>query len=120
MLSRTAAAPAFFASFRRGIDLCQGVAATVAVQVVEPRPGAERSSGYLDKLRTFGFRTETDRAVAEELQRQQVRRDQERVMLEMPLLRTRGTRVCKRAEGILFAGFVEESSGSKIRINVNV
>jgi hypothetical protein len=52
----------FFAQFQRGIELCQGVAATVSVRVVEPKPGMLQGTGYVAKLRSYGYQTAGDRS----------------------------------------------------------
>ena len=109
----------FFARFRHGIDLCQGVAATVAVEVVEPKSGMTQSAPYLNRLRGYGYRSGGDQAgdALAALNAQEAERA--RLARELPRLRTRGTRVCRQQDDTLFAGFVEDVSGPKIRITVN-
>lgn len=108
----------FFAKFQRGIDLCQAVAATVSVEVVEPKPGMVQSAGYLNRLRTYGYRTGGDLAQAAISAQQVAAAEKSRVARELPLLRTRGTRVCQKQNGVIFLGFVEDSSEAKIKISV--
>jgi len=109
----------FFASFRRDIDLCQGVAATVAVQVVEPKPGMEQSTPYIDKLRSVGYRTAGDRSRESLAALQAVEAERTRLARELPRLRTRGTQVCKQQDDVTFMGFVEDTQGVKIKITVH-
>lgn len=108
----------FFAQFRRGIDLCQGVAATVSVQVVEPQPGMTHSADYLDRLRTFGYRSRGDGARDALAALKADESERARLARELPRLRTRGTRVCHRHAGVMYAGFVEDTAEVKIKISV--
>lgn len=109
----------FFAKFRRGIDLCQGVAATVAIQVVEPKPGMQQGIGYIDKLRTFGYRTAGDRSREAMATLEAAETERARLARELPRLRTRGTQVCMQQGGIVFLGYVEDVEGPKIKINIH-
>jgi len=108
----------FFAKFQRGIDLCQGVAATVSIQIVEPKPGMLQSAAYVDRLRTYGYRTGDDRAREAIAAQRVVAAEQARLARELPLLQTRGTRVCQKQAGLIFLGFVEDISGTKIKISI--
>lgn len=108
----------FYAAFRRNIDRCQNVAATVDVRIVEPRPGKEESTAYVQRLHQLGFRSEAEVA-AERVKSQERRRmERERIAEELPLLRTKGTKVCSERDGWLYAGYVEDSTDRKIKISV--
>jgi len=108
----------FLAKFQRGIDRCQGVAATVAVQIIEPKPGMTRSAGYIDRLRTYGHRTGSDLARQVLAAQEAQAAEQARVARELPLMRTRGTRVCQKQGGVIFLGYVEDNSTTKIKVSV--
>jgi len=113
----------FYAQFQRGVDYCQGAAATVAVQIVEPKPGMSASAGYLAKLHELGYRSRDEAKLAQTVQRRTQEeaqaKEQERLAQELPLLRTRGTRVCNRQNGTLFVGYVEDISGPKIQVGIH-
>ena len=108
----------FFAKFQRGIDLCQGVAATVSVQIIEPQPGMIQSTDYINRLRGYGYRTGGDLAREAIAAQQAVAAEQARLARELPMLRTRGTRVCQKQNGMIFLGYVEDTSGAKIKITI--
>lgn len=98
---------------------CQQVANPVGVKIIEPKAGKTTSPEYLAVLHRVGYRTQGDIAVASAEHQRDVQREQERITRELPLLRTRGTRVCNRQQaGTTFVGFVEDVSGEKIRISV--
>jgi len=109
----------FYASFRRGIDLCQGVAATVSVEVVEPTIDHISSPGYLAKLRALGYRTQEDRHAEQAAHVSAQQQERDRAARELPLLRTRGTQVCRTQGGVTFLGYVEDTSGPKIQISIH-
>lgn len=108
----------FYAQFQRNIDLCQGVAATVSIQIVEPKPGNVADPRYVDRLRTLGYRTAGDDARAALAALSAAEAERARLARELPRLRTRGTRVCHTDADVTFVGFVEDTSGGKIKIDV--
>ena len=105
----------FFAAIRPGTN-CSGTP-TARAWVIDPKPGREKSSAYVAALQTFGYRP-TPVVVAEMNQAAELERV--RIEREMPLLTTRGTRICQKDGGLTFVGFVDDVStdGKKIRIEV--
>lgn len=98
--------------------LCaKGKQYNVVVNVVAPRPGFEATPSFHSVLSAYGYRpTEVDRR--ERVAQQQAKAA--RLAAELPLLRTRGTRVCTDHKGLTYVGFVEDVNvvGTKIRIDV--
>jgi len=77
-----------------------------------------QSPGYLERLRVYGYRTGDDMAQQAIAAQREQAAEKERLTRELPLLRTRGTRVCQRQGGIIFVGFVEDTAETKLKINV--
>jgi hypothetical protein len=97
---------------------CQQVANPVGVHIIEPKSGKIRSRSYLAALHQVGYLTDAEMVAANAAILRELQAEQDRAARELPRLRTRGTRVCKKEPAITFVGFVEDVSGPKIRINI--
>ena len=108
---------------------CQGVANPVGVRTVTPIGGNLHRAGYISALRKVGYltlREQADAAMERErtaqendrIAREKAKREQERVAEEMPLLTSRGTKICRTNGEWLYIGFVEDAANHKIQIRV--
>lgn len=93
---------------------------TAEAYVVEPKPGYESSPDYISTLATFGYKPYLLRRMEAQADQMREAERMARVKREMPLLKTRGTRVCHEEGSFTYVGFVDDVSadGSKIRIEV--
>ena len=112
----------FFVGMKSGSQ-CAGTPTAVAY-VLEPKPGQERSMEFRTVLEMFRYQPppvrEQDRLRAEQAQRNQEEAERARLEWQLPLLKTRGTRVCRTQDRMEYVGFVDDISedGRKVRIEV--
>ena len=119
----------FFARFDTKTATCGGAATPVGVQLAEPKPGAQKSAAFLGVLHNGGWQSPEERRVAADRDTKkedaanaaavaQAQAEQERVARELPLLKTRGTRICHQEGEWIFVAFVEEATDRKIQIRI--
>lgn len=100
------------------IGTCQYVTWPAGVQILQPKPGLENAPGYLAALHQVGYRTAAEARQERVAREQQVKEQQRLLALQLPLLRKRGTRICKTLPNVMYVGFVDDVSDEKIRISV--
>jgi hypothetical protein len=119
----------FFARFDSKAATCGGAATPVGVQLAEPKPGAEKGAAYIQILHNVGWLSPLERHAADEIQAKKeaaadaaasaaARADDERVVRELPLLKTRGTRICRQEGEWIFVAFVEDATDRKVQIRI--
>jgi hypothetical protein len=119
----------FFARLDKRDATCGGVATPVGVQLAEPKPGAQKSAAFIEVLHKGGWMSPAERRTAGETQAKKevaanaaaiaaARAEEERAVRELPLLRTRGTRICHQQGEWIFVAFVEEATDRKIQIRI--
>lgn len=101
---------------------CQRAASPVRASIIEPNPGKEMSAGYLAALRRVGYQTQNEiraNALAAQTRKQEIQEAiQAKRVRDRPLLRTVGTRICRRDDGWLYTAFVEGVTKTKIQIRI--
>jgi hypothetical protein len=119
----------FFARSDHQAATCGGAATPVGVQLAEPKPGAQKSAAFIEVLHKGGWLSPQERRLAAEIQAGKdraagaaalaaERTEEERVVREMPLLQTRGTRICHQEGEWIWVAFVEDATDRKIQIRI--
>ena len=101
----------------------------IQAAVIEPA-GTRNHPGYIAALRRVGYMTLSETKVLEDAQRarqlarartaeQREAAERDRHLAELPVMRKRGTTICRsEASGNTFKGYVEDSTDEKIKISV--
>jgi hypothetical protein len=112
----------FYAMVSRRGD-CQNVAFPVGVQIIEPKGTNLQSPGYLSALRQVGYVTQKEVLEAaverERMADEKAQREKARLAREMPMLTSRGTKICHIQNSWTYVGYVEDAANQKIKIHIS-